>query len=439
MTLPVPRVLAVDDRYENLVAVENVLGGMNLEIVKANSGEEALAQVMRSRFALVLLDVQMPGMDGFETATLLRSHQSSRTIPIIFVTAISKDDDYAFRGYETGAVDFLFKPIDPTILRGKVSVFLDLFQQQITLEHEIKHRRQIEDELRAARTAAESANRAKSEFLANMSHELRTPMNSIIGFTRRAIKRADPSTDQQCVDALEIVDRNAHQLLSLINDILDMSKIESGRIDLHKTQFEAVAEIETVVQQLEALTDNQPISLISEFPDGEILVHADKTKFGQICRNLISNAIKYTDEGTVTIRVSRVAATSDDSGELGDGPADGTAQFAGRQQSAEPEHGRNRQCLRIEVEDTGIGIKETDRVRLFDRFSQLDSATTRRAGGTGLGLYITATYVRLHHGTIDVEGEFGKGSRFTVELPVCLDADFENASSLLEATPGQLH
>ena len=406
-----PKVLAVDDRYENLVAVENVLSGMNLEIIKAGSGEEALALVMRHQFALVLLDVQMPGMDGFETATLLRSHQDSRSIPIIFVTAISKDDEYAFRGYETGAVDFLFKPIDPTVLRGKVKVFLDLYEQRAALEQEITHRKQIEADLISARTAAESANRAKSDFLANMSHELRTPMNSIIGFTQRVLKRGADTLDERSVDALETVDRNAHQLLDLINDILDMSRIDSGRMDLQTGEFDAIAEIRDVLQQLEPLVEPKPIELLAELPDTAIPVTADQTKFGQIVRNLVTNAIKYTDEGTVTVRAS--AMVSSRSGNTSD-------------DTSSP------QSLRLDIEDTGIGIKESDCERLFDRFSQLDSATTRRAGGTGLGLYITSTYVRMHLGSITVHSEFGTGSTFTVELPIVVNSRQIESGSFLD-------
>ena len=415
-----PKVLAVDDRYENLVAVDNVLSGLDLEVIRATSGEEALAQAMRHQFALVLLDVQMPGMDGFETATLLRANQDTRTIPIIFVTAISKDDEYAFRGYETGAVDFLFKPIDPAILRGKVKVFLSLFEHRTALEQEICHRKRVEEDLRSSRVAAESANRAKSEFLANMSHELRTPMNSIIGFTRRVLKKAKGTLDERSIDALETIDRNSHQLLDLINDILDMSKIEAGRMDLDATRFDALVDIRNVVQQLEPLVDSKPITIITEFPDSELFINSDRTKFCQIVRNLVSNAIKYTDEGTVTIRADLLPVAADSVSPGTNHQLDSLSRDQDQNEtttaSAE-DAPRRLPSLRIQVKDTGIGIKEADRVRLFDRFSQLEGATTRRFGGTGLGLYITASYIRMLQGTIDVGGQFGEGSLFTVVLP----------------------
>ena len=406
-TETLPKILTVDDRYENLIAIDNVLSGMNVEIIKSNSGEEALAQVMRHNFALVLLDVQMPGMDGFETATLLRAHHDSRGIPIIFVTAISKDDEYAFRGYETGAVDFLFKPIDPMILRGKVEVFLNLYQQRAALETEIAHRKQIEAELRRARATAESANLAKSEFLANMSHEFRTPMNAILGFTKRLLKRNAESLDEQSRDALLTVDRNAHQLLGLINDILDMSKIEAGQMDFTAEVFDAVKNVSEICHQLESLVDEKPISLEQELPHHEIPIHADCVKFAHIVRNLVSNAIKYTDEGKVIVRMKR---THDQ---------------------------QERESVQIEVEDTGIGIQQKDLKLLFGRFCQLDGGTSRRAEGTGLGLYILHKYLLMHKGSIDVTSEFGVGSCFTVTIPVKLPAHYDAPSQRSTALPLQ--
>ncbi len=246
--------------------------------------------------------------------------------------------------------------------------------------------RQIEETMVQVRQQAEEieqASRYKSDFLANMSHELRTPMNSIIGFTQRVLKRGAETLDHQSIDALETVDRNAHQLLGLINDILDMSRIETGRMELQMSDFDAVGEIQDVLRQLEPLAEPKPIQLQTELPEGRIPVHADQTQFGQIVRNLVTNAIKYTDKGTITVRASS---------------SDGN--------------------LHVEIEDTGIGIQESDCERLFDRFCQLDSATTRRAGGTGLGLSITSTLVRLHQGTISVASRFGEGSTFIVDLPI---------------------
>jgi len=234
---------------------------------------------------------------------------------------------------------------------------------------------------------AKAANQAKSEFLANMSHELRTPMNSIIGFTNRLLKKLGPELEERHLDALQTVDRNAKHLLGLINDILDISKIEAGRIELKRSRFDLVAAIRDVAGQAGVLTDDQPIELRLDLPLDPVLVDADRVKIGQVATNLVSNAIKFTDEGTVTIRINQIADE-----QLG--PA-----------------------VQLSVHDTGPGIQDDDLKRLFNKFTQLDATSARPGSGTGLGLYISSEFVKMHGGRIDVESQFGHGSTFTVTLP----------------------
>ena len=242
--------------------------------------------------------------------------------------------------------------------------------------------------LEAAKGEAERASRVKSEFLANMSHELRTPMNSIMGFTQRLIRKLGGTIQERELDALRTVDRNAKHLLGLINSILDLSKIEAGKMELQKVRLDLTAAIREVAEQGASLVDNKPVEVVLDLPEGPIHIDGDRVALKQMILNLLSNGIKYTDRGTVTIGLG---VTVDD--KLG-------------------------QVARVAVRDTGVGIKPEDRGRLFRQFTQLDGSPTRKVGGTGLGLVITDQYVRMHGGRIDVASEYGRGSEFAVLLPL---------------------
>lgn len=250
---------------------------------------------------------------------------------------------------------------------------------------------------------AEAASQAKSEFLANMSHELRTPMNSIMGFTRRLLKKLKPTLNEQNLDALQTVDRNAGHLLRLINDILDISKIEAGRMELETTRFDILAVARDVASQTAALTDEKPIELVVELSDEPIEVVADRMKVQQIMTNLVSNGIKYSEKGTVTLNVSRTEL--DDLGS----------------------------AVRISVIDSGMGISKSDQQRLFTRFTQLNTSKARPGSGTGLGLFITSQFVDMHGGRIEVESEPGVGSTFVVLLPI-----MTNLLPVDQATQGEV-
>jgi signal transduction histidine kinase/DNA-binding response OmpR family regulator len=242
--------------------------------------------------------------------------------------------------------------------------------------------------LEEARQEAERASRAKSEFLANMSHELRTPMNSIMGFTQRLITKLGDSLPEREMKALLTVDRNAKHLLVLINDILDLAKIEAGKMDLSRSHLNLVAIVQEAVEQAAPLTDNKPVQVRFDPPPAPLMFIGDRVRLKQVVLNLLSNAIRYTNEGTVTISVCEANDAT-----LG-------------------------RVVQIAVRDTGIGIKPEDLSRLFQQFTQLNSSSTRKIGGTGLGLAISAHYARMHGGRIDVKSEFGQGAEFAVILPV---------------------
>ena len=216
-------------------------------------------------------------------------------------------------------------------------------------------------------------------------------MNSIIGFTQRVLKTTGDSLNEQNRDALETVDRNAAHLLGLINDILDLSKIEAGRMDLNRSSVDLLGIITDVAQQTAPLTDNRPIELVLDLPDHEVQLKVDRVKLMQVVTNLISNGIKYTEQGTVTVKL---------------------------RETRDAEFGR---AVRIDVIDTGIGIRPEDIERLFKKFSQVDGDSTRQVTGTGLGLCIAAKYVEMHGGRIDVESTYGRGSTFSVFLPLAAE------------------
>jgi CheY-like chemotaxis protein len=221
------RILIVDDVPDKLLSVRALLEGEGREIVTAASGEEALRHLLSRDFAVILLDVNMPTMDGFETAALIRSRRRSEHTPIIFLTAYP-DDAFAARGYSLGAVDYILTPVVPEVLRAKVSVFVEQYRLNREIRRQADHRVALAEE-HAARIAAERANQAKSDFLANVSHELRTPMNAIIGMTDLVLEDRLPAAVREHLD---VVKTNARLLLDLLNEILDLSKLESGKFTL---------------------------------------------------------------------------------------------------------------------------------------------------------------------------------------------------------------
>ena len=274
----------------------------------------------------------------------------------------------------------------------------------VAIVRDITERKRAEEALEAAKGEAERSSRVKSEFLANMSHELRTPMNSIMGFTQRLIRKLGGTIQEREMDALRTVDRNAKHLLGLINNILDLSKIEAGKMELQKVRLDLAAAVREVAEQGASLVDGKPVEVVLEIPDEPIDLDGDRVALKQVVLNLLSNGIKYTDRGTVTIKLG---VARDD--QLG-------------------------QVARIAFLDTGVGIKPEDRGRLFKQFTQLDGSPTRKVGGTGLGLVITDQYVRMHGGRIDVSSEYSRGSEFAVLLPLQIGPPIPETRELPPAT-----
>lgn len=370
------KILIVDDRPQNLFSLRKTLEGLDVEVVEAQSGNAALRATLSHTFALAILDVQMPEMDGYELAELLRGDDKTQRLPIIFLTAFSGDESAALRGFEAGAVDYIVKPFNANLLVSKVRVFLELDRYRTELERS-------RDELKSAKEKAEAANRAKSIFLANMSHEIRTPLNAVLGYVQLLSRDETLSTQQRVY--LDVVERSGDHLLGLLNDLLEMSRIEAGRLALTPIPFDFHRLLTDLELMFHNRTQEKGLALVMEPPESAShFLLADAGKIRQVLINLIGNAVKFTDEGQVLIRSRSEPA--------GDG------------------------VLRVSVEihDTGCGISPEDLGRLFRPFEQALDGLNR--GGAGLGLAISQRFAKMMGGTIIASSRLGQGSTFCFQF-----------------------
>jgi len=514
-------ILLVDDREDGLLALEAVLGSEGYSLVKARSGRMALELVQRHDFAMILLDVQMPGLDGFQTAALIRAKKGLEQVPIIFVTAINKDDSYVIQGYDAGAVDYLFKPFDPHVLKAKVAVFAELhrknkqIQEHADLIARISERERIHDRTRLeveslrryqnladaiphilwktgptgalvycntgwreytgfdvemnagvrwrdafesedlkkllkiwleampsgssfdmecrifrhdkelrwhwlktvsersesgevlgwigtctdihdrkifeenaieARRLAESASLAKTHFLANMSHEIRTPLSAILGFSELLLD-SDQSLNEK-INCVSTIRNNGKQLLKIIDEVLDISKIEAGRMEIEAVEINTKDFFKELFlsMNLKAMEKGLLLTLKCVAPIPR-LITTDPVRLRQILINVVSNAIKFTQKGGVQILV---------------GWRDATSLIRG--------------VLQVDVVDTGVGIEPQYVGKLFNPFVQADSSTTRRFGGTGLGLALSRKLARALGGDVELLKSSPQGSVFRIEI-----------------------
>ncbi|MBC8124086.1 MAG: response regulator [Gemmatimonadaceae bacterium] len=507
-------VLLVDDRPENLLALEATLDRLGQNLVKAHSGAEALRCLLHQDFAVILLDVQMPEIDGFETAALIRQRERSRHTPIIFLTAFSASDKLIFKGYSLGAVDYLAKPLDPEILFSKVTVFVELFKKNAEVKsqraelasvnselqqseqrlqdfldnasdliqivspegrflfvnctwrevlgyrsealenlncfdiihpdccsnfteamrlaqkdrrnhwlemtflnrsgdsvavegslncqfengrpkaircifHDTTERKQAEAarvqmfQEQVARQQAETANRMKDEFLAMVSHELRTPLNSMLGWSQLLKSRKlDEHTQTRALDAIE---RNARAQAQLIEDLLDISRIVSGKLHLKVEPVDLATVVEAALDAVRPLVEAKSLALEVKLEQITGSIQGDANRLQQVVWNLLTNAIKFTHKGG-QIWVQLVQHPSQ---------------------------------VELVISDSGQGIRAEFLPHIFKRFQQADSTSTRAHGGLGLGLSIVHHLVKLHGGGVEASsaGE-GKGATFRIQLPI---------------------
>ncbi|CAN5774119.1 hypothetical protein BH11MYX3_BH11MYX3_01450 [soil metagenome] len=389
-------ILVVDDNQSNLIAIEAALAPLGREMVMARSGLEALGKLLEQDFALIILDVAMPGMDGFETAKLVRSRQRNRNTPIIFVTGMSWENDAVIRGYELGAFDFLMKPIRAEVLRAKASVFVQLQERTLELKakadelreaqsraHErelLAQRRRFEAEImeQQMRQLAET-DRRKDEFLAILAHELRNPLQPL----QTAVEVLEHDPDKPVPARIRgIVQRQVHHITRLVDDLLDVARFNAGKLELRREPV-ALASIveEAVTQSQNAIAQRRHTIIVKGAPE-PVIVHGDPVRLIQVICNLLNNAANYTDAGGKLV-VSWGAET-----------------------------GRGY----IRVTDNGRGIPTEILPRVFDMFVQ-ERVTSDGAGGLGLGLGLVRRLVELHGGTVRATSPgTGRGSTFEISL-----------------------
>jgi signal transduction histidine kinase len=419
-------ILLVDDQPSRLLTYESVLSGLGQNLVSARSGLEALDKLMRQEFAVVLLDVSMPDMDGFEAARLIHEHPRFEKTPIIFVTGVHVSELDRLTGYKVGAVDYVSIPVVPEILRSKVAVLVELYlkrrelrelnrtlalanerlaEANTTLQAEkTRELQMLNRDLQRANTELEQANRTlqnevaersrveqalkeadrhKDEFLAMLAHELRNPLAPILNAVQ--LMRRKSLGDPQLVWSRDVIERQLAQLTRLVDDLLDVSRITRGKINLAREPVEIGGLVARAVETVQPLIVERGHQFTIDVPNEPIRVYGDPLRLTQALGNVLTNAAKYTERAG---RISLIARPSGD-------------------------------VVEIRVRDTGIGIPSAHLPMIFDMFTQLRNDTGRSQSGLGIGLALVRKLLEMHGGTVTASSEGdGLGSEFLIRLPV---------------------
>ncbi|MHC8326864.1 hybrid sensor histidine kinase/response regulator [Pseudomonas sp. LB1P83] len=386
------KLLIVDDLPENLLALEALIKREDRMVYKALSADEALSLLLQHEFAMAILDVQMPGMNGFELAELMRGTEKTKNIPIVFVSAAGRELNYAFKGYESGAVDFLHKPLDIHAVKSKVNVFVDLYRQSKAMKQQVEELEQARREqeallkqLQTTQNELEQAVRMRDDFMSIVAHEVRTPLNGLILETQlRKMHLARDNASAFTLDKMHaMVDRDERQiksLIRLIEDMLDVSRIRTGKLSIRTTRFDLVQLVSNLLQNFAPQVDAAECS-VAFTAEQPVVGNWDEFRIEQVISNLLTNALRYGGKSRIDVRVY-----------CHEGQA------------------------RVEVQDRGIGISEENQKRIFQQFERVSAKTV--VAGLGLGLFISEQIVAAHGGSIAVESKINEGALFRVCLPL---------------------
>ena len=386
------KLLIVDDLPENLLALEALIKREDRTVYKALSADEALSLLLQHEFAMAILDVQMPGMNGFELAELMRGTEKTKSIPIVFVSAAGREMNYAFKGYESGAVDFLHKPLDIHAVKSKVNVFVDLYRQRKAVKQQVEALEQSRREqevllaqLQLTQVELEHAVRMRDDFMSIVSHEVRTPLNGLILETQlRKMHLARDNASAFTLDKMKaMVERDERQiqsLIRLIEDMLDVSRIRTGKLSIRPSEFDLSAAVGNLLESFAAQISaaGSSVNYSSEQP---VVGQWDEFRIEQVVSNLLTNALRYGAKKPIDVSVYTRSAWAV-----------------------------------IEVSDQGIGISEENQQRIFHQFERI--AGSHVVTGLGLGLYISEQIVAAHDGQISVHSALGEGATFRVCLPL---------------------
>jgi signal transduction histidine kinase len=396
------KLLIVDDLPENLLALEALIKREDRVVYKALSADEALSLLLQHEFAMAILDVQMPGMNGFELAELMRGTEKTRHIPIVFVSAAGRELNYAFKGYESGAVDFLHKPLDIHAVKSKVNVFVELYRQSkamkeqvLALEESRREQEALLSQLQNTQRELEQAVRMRDDFMSIVAHEVRTPLNGLILETQlRKMHLARDNAAAFTLDKMHaMVDRDERQiksLIRLIEDMLDVSRIRTGKLSIRSRQCDLAALVRGLLENFSPQIEAAESSVTLQ-ADQPVIGSWDEFRIEQVISNLITNALRYGAKSPIDVKVYSDAG----------------------------------QAV-VEVRDQGIGISEDNQQRIFQQFERVSA--THAVHGLGLGLFISEQIVTAHGGTITVQSRIGEGALFRVCLPL-QETSEKNATS----------
>ncbi|HKE82454.1 MAG TPA: response regulator [Vicinamibacterales bacterium] len=380
-------ILLVDDQPSKLLTYESILSELGENLLTASSATEALDCLLRTEIAVVLVDVCMPDLDGYELASMIRQHPRFQKTSIIFVSAVLMTDLDRLRGYESGGVDYVPVPVVPEILRAKVSVFADLYRKTRALERlNAELERRVSERtaaLEASTAALKEADRRKDEFLAMLAHELRNPLAPIS--TAVQLLRLKELSESQRDRARDVLERQVQHLVFLVDDLLDVSRITRGMITLHRERVLVGAVVARAVETARSAIDERRHTLTLELSDEVLSVEGDKARLTQVVGNLLNNAAKFMEPGgRILLKVAR----------------EGTS-------------------VAITVKDNGIGISKEQMPRIFDLFTQAHAKSDTEQGGLGIGLALVRRLIEMHGGTVAAHSSGpGQGTEITVRLPL---------------------